>query len=131
MELFWKGTAAALIAAILALILSKQEKDIALTVTMAGCCMIFLLVMSFLKPVIAFLKQLRDLGDLNADMLVILLKAVGVGLVAEIAGLICTDGGNASLGKTVQLLGAAAILWLCLPVLEMVLELIRSILGGL
>lgn len=131
MELFWKGTAAALVATVLALMLSRQEKDLALLLTMAGCTFVLMLVVSFLEPVVSFLKRLRDLGDLNSDMLVILLKAVGIGLVAEIAGLICTDGGNASLGKTVQLLGSAAILWLSVPVLQMLLDLIQRILGGL
>lgn len=131
MELFWKGTAAALVATVLALMLSRQEKDLALLLTMAGCTFVLMLVVSFLEPVVSFLKRLRDLGDLNSDMLVILLKAVGIGLVAEIAGLICTDGGNVSLGKTVQLLGSAAILWLSVPVLQMLLDLIQRILGGL
>ena len=131
MELFWKGTAAALVATVLALMLSRQEKDLALLLTMAGCTFVLMLVVSFLEPVVSFLKQLQDLGDLNSDMLVILLKAVGIGLVAEIAGLICTDGGNASLGKIVQLLGSAAILWQSVPVLQMLLDLIQRILGGL
>ena len=48
MELFWKGTAAALIATVLALILSRQEKDLALLLTMAGCTFVLMLVVSFL-----------------------------------------------------------------------------------
>lgn len=129
MELFWKGIAAALIGAILALVLSKQEKDLSLLLTMAGCTLILMLVLGFLEPVLEFLRELQELGDLNADMLVLLLKAVGIGIIAEIAGLICTDAGNASLGKTVQLLGTSAILWLSLPVLRMLLDLVKSILG--
>lgn len=131
MELFWKGTAAALIGAILALVLSKQEKDLSLLLTMAGCTLVLMLILGFLKPVLEFLRELQALGDLNADMLAVLLKALGIGLIAEIAALICTDAGNASLGKTVQLLGTSAILWLSLPVLRMLLDLVKSILGGI
>ena len=131
MELFWKGIAAALIGAILALVLSKQEKDLSLLLTMAGCTLILMLVLGFLEPVLEFLRELQELGDLNADMLVLLLKAVGIGMIAEIAGLICTDAGNASLGKTVQFLGTSAVLWLSLPVLRMLLDLVKSILGGI
>ena len=131
MELFWKGTVAALIAAILALTLSKQEKDISLLLTLTGCTLVLLLVLEFLEPVIGFLRELQELGDLNADMLVVLLKVVGIGLISEIAALICTDAGNASLGKTVQILGTAAILWLSVPVLKMLLDMVKSILGGI
>lgn len=131
MELFWKGTVAALIAAILALTLSKQEKDISLLLTLTGCTLVLLLVLEFLEPVIGFLRELQELGDLNADMLVVLLKVVGIGLISEMSALICTDAGNASLGKTVQILGTAAILWLSVPVLKMLLDMVKSILGGI
>lgn len=64
-------------------------------------------------------------------MLGILLKAVGIGLVSEIAGLVCTDAGNGSLGKALQMLGSAVILYLSLPIFTAILELIREILREL
>ena len=75
-----------------------------------------------------FLRELEALGDLQGDVLGILLKAVGIGLVSEIAGMVCSDAGNGSLGKTLQMLGSAAILYLSLPVFSALLELVREIL---
>lgn len=129
MALFFKAAAAALITAIVTLVLNKQEKDMGLMATMAACSMGMVILLSYLEPVLDFLRQLQTMGDLNGDMLSILMKAVGIGLVAEIAGLICTDAGNASLGKTMQLLGAAVILWLSIPVFQMLLDLMTQILG--
>lgn len=129
MELFFKAAAAAMVTAVLTLVLSKQEKDYALLLTMAGCALGALVLLQFLEPVLDFVHQLQTLGDLNGDMLHILLKAVGTGLVAEIAGMVCCDAGNASLGKTIQLLGAAVILWLSIPVFQLLLELMQRILG--
>lgn len=43
--------------------------------------------------------------------------------------MVCTDAGNASLGKAVQLLGTAVILWLSLPLFKALVELLQSILG--
>lgn len=129
MELFFKAAAAAMVTAVLTLVLSKQEKDYALLLTMAGCALGALVLLQFLEPVLDFVHQLQTLGDLNGDMLPILLKAVGTGLVAEIAGMVCCDAGNASLGKTIQLLGAAVILWLSIPVFQLLLELMQRILG--
>lgn len=97
--------------------------------TMAGCALAGLILLHFLEPVMDFVHQLQTLGDLNGDMLHILLKAAGTGLVAEIAGMICTDSGNASLGKTIQLLGAAVILWLSIPIFQMLIDLMSRILG--
>lgn len=129
MELFWKAAAGALIAAILGVALAKSEKDISVMLTMAVCCMVTAVTLSYLEPVLDFLRQLEALGDLQGDLLGILLKAVGVGLVAEIAGSVCADAGNASLGKTLQILGGAAVLWLSIPVFQALLDLIQEILG--
>ena len=133
MSLFWKAAAAVLLAVVLGLSLGKQ-KDIGVLLTMAVCCMVAMVAMiaiSYLEPVLDFLRELETLGDLQGDMLGILLKAVGIGLVSEIAGLVCTDAGNGSLGKTLQMLGSAVILYLSLPIFTAMLELIREILREL
>ncbi len=129
MALFWKATAGVLIAVILALFLGQNRKDMALMLSMAVCCMACILALIYLEPVMEFLRELESLGDLQGDMLGILLKAVGIGMVAEIAALICTDAGQSSLGKSIQLLGSIVILCLSLPILRSMLELVQKILG--
>lgn len=131
MDLFWKALAGVLLTAVLTLALSKQEKDISLLLKMGVCAMVAIIAVSYFDPVLTFLRQLEELGDLQGDMLGILLKAVGIGMVAEIAGMICADSGNASLGKILQLLSSGVILWLSLPIFSALLEMIQQILGGL
>lgn len=131
MGLFWKAAGAVLIAVVLGLSLGKQEKDFAVLLTLAVCCMVMAIAVSYLEPVLDFLRELEALGDLQGDMLGVLLKAVGIGLVAEIAGMVCTDAGNGSLGKQLQMLGSAAILYLSIPIFSALLSLIQEILGEL
>lgn len=131
MELYWKAVAAALIAVILCLVLSKQEKDLSLMLNMAVCSMVCLLGITFLEPVLEFLRELEVLGSMQKDMLRTLLKAVGISLTAEISGMICADSGNASLGKAIHMLANAVILYLSLPIMRTMLELIQKILGTL
>lgn len=129
MGYFWKATAAVLIAVILSLALEKQGKDFSVILTLAVCGMVASAAFLYLEPVLDFLWELEAMADLREDMLGILLKAVGIGLVAELASVICTDGGNASLGKQMQLLGSAVILYISLPVFRSLLQLIQRILG--
>ena len=131
MELFFKTAAGASVTAVMTLVLSKQGKDFSLLLAMVGCAMAGVVLLHYLEPVLDFVGKLQLLGDLNGDMLLILLKTVGIGLISEIAAMICTDSGNASLGKTVQLLGAAVILWLSLPIFQMMVDLMERILGGI
>ena len=129
MALFWKVAAGALVTVVLTLALGKQEKDFGILLTITVCCMAVTIAVFYLEPVLDFLRELEALGDLEGDMLGILLKALGIGLVAELAGMVCSDAGNASLGKTLQMLGSAVILWLSIPIFTSMLDLIQQILG--
>lgn len=131
MDLFWKTSAGVLIAAVLIIAIEKQEKDFALLLAMMVSAMAALVGLSFLKPVIAFLYELEELGDLQSGVLNILLKATGIALVSELGASICRDSGNTSLAQAVKLMGIMAMLSFSLPVLETLMELIQTILGEL
>lgn len=131
MALFWKAAAAVLITVVLQLALASQRKEIGILLTITVCCMVCMIAITYLEPVLEFLRELEALGDLHSDMLGILIKAAGIGLVSETAGMICTDAGNSSLGKTVQFLGSTVILCLSLPMLRSLLDLLQKMLGQL
>lgn len=129
MELFWKGTAAVLLTVVLALSLTKDGDVFRLLLALAVSCMVAAVAVSFLEPVLSFLRQLQSVGGTDEQMLQILFKVAGIGMVGEIASLICADSGMASLGKALQILSAAVILWLSLPLLQKFLELAQDMLG--
>ena len=131
MELFWKTTAAVLISAILLPAIEKQEKDLSVLLNMAVSCMCIMVVFLFLEPVLDFIRELELSGNFPRDMLDILLKAVGIGLTAELASLICADAGCGSLGKSIQMLGNCVILYISIPVFQNLLRLMEEILGEL
>ena len=128
MEVLFKAVAGALVAVVLVLVLTKQNKEVALLTVTAVCCMIAVSAMQYLSPVLDYFDQLRSLGGLDEQVLQILLKSVGIALLAEITTHICTDSGNGALGKTIQLLATAAILWLSLPLFGKLMELIEHVL---
>ena len=129
MTAYWQGAAAVLLTVILVLALGRQGKEAGLLLTLAVCCMVCVLALSYLRPVVEFIHQLQSIGQLDSAMLEILLKAAGIGLIGEIASLICADAGNAARGKALQLLSAAVILWLAIPLLTQLIELLQQILG--
>ncbi len=131
MDIFMKAVAGVLIAVVFGLVLAKKDRDMALLLSAAVCCMVAGIAVSFLVPVVDFLQKLQALGQLDTQMFEILLKSVGIGLLAEIAGLICADAGNAALGKGLQILSAAVILWMALPLLQGLLDVLETVLGEL
>ena len=129
MELFVKTSAAVLIAAILCVVLSQQGKDISLLLSIAVCCMVLLLSAVYLRPVLDFVREMTKLGDINQELINTLLKIAGIGMVSQVAALVCADAGNQTLSKALQMMTTALVLCLSVPVLEEMLQLIAAVLG--
>ena len=126
---FLQAAAGVLLTVIMVLALGKEGKQTAILLVIGTCCMVSVLAIGYLEPVVAFIDRLAVIGNMNSQMISILLKVVGIGLIGEIASLVCADSGNASLGKVLQILSAAVILRLALPLLEQLLELLERVLG--
>lgn len=118
-----------LIGLILSLVLGKQSRDMSLLLTLAVCVLVCLGALEFLEPVTELLRELRRLGGLDSQAVSILLKAAGIGLLSELAGLLCADAGESALGKALQILSNAAILWLSLPLFRQIIDLIGEVLA--
>lgn len=131
MDAVWKGAAGAILAVVLGLAVGKKDKDITVLLSVAVCCMLALMAMRYLEPVLDFFETLQQTANLDPQMLEILLKTVGIGMISQIACLVCDDAGNSALGKALQILSAAVILWMSIPLLKSLLNLVQEILGGL
>lgn len=129
MDRFFQISAVVLLTVLISIVLSKQNKDMTVVLVIAACCMSLYAVIAYLEPVVDFIKQLQSLGKLDTSMVQTVLKAVGIGIIAEIASLICSDSGNGALGKGIQMLATAAVLWLSLPLMRSLVEIIQKILG--
>ena len=131
MYIFWKTAAGVLTAVILWINLNKSNRDISVLLTMAVCAMALIGASAFLQPVIAFFKKLQTIGNLDNDLVSVVLRIVGIGVVTEIAVLICKDAGNESMGKTLQLVSTVTALWMSIPVFESLISLLDKILGAI
>lgn len=131
MDTFFKAAALAVVCVIIYLILSKNSRDIAALLTVAACCVIAAAALGYLEPVFDFFTRLQILGNFDPQLLQILLKSTGIGILADFSVMICTDAGNAALGKAIQLLSVAIILWMSLPLFMNLIELVSKLLGGL
>ena len=124
-----KATAGILIATILSLVLNKSAKEFALLAVIATCSIVTLAILEYMKPIVSFVEKLSLIGNIDNGMLKILLKAVGISLLTEFVSLICTDSGNAAMGKIIQLLASTVILWISIPLFYDLLDLINELLG--
>ena len=131
MDDFWKTTALVLLTVILSLSLDKTERDISAVMGIVALCVAACAAGTILNPVLNYLVELQRLFHLPDGLISILLKAVGIALVAELSATICADAGNASLGKMLQILGGAAVLTLSVPMFRTLMTIIKEMIGGL
>lgn len=125
---FWKAAAIVILAVILGTAIGKTEKDIAVVLTAAVCCMVAGIALTYLSEVMTFLWKLNSAVESSMTFLEPLLKIAGVSMLSELICLISTDAGNASLGKAMQLLGNAVMLFLSLPFFEAFYSIVQEIL---
>ncbi len=131
MDIYFKTIAGVMVAVILCLVLNRQGSGFGILLSLLVCCLVTGLAVQFLVPIVDFFHSLESWIPLDNGLLEILLKVVSIGILGEIAGMICNDSGNAALGKTLQLLTTVLILWLSLPLLQSLLDLVKGILEAL
>ena len=129
MDVYLKATACILVALILWICLNKSGKDFSVLLTLCVCAAVAVASISFLEPIISFVRKIAAIGQLDNGLLSTMLKVVGIGLIAEICTLVCKDAGNESMGKILQVLSSCVVLWLSIPVFEALLSLLDKILG--
>ena len=118
-----------LVTVILCIILNRQGKDISVLLTILVICGVLGVVASYLRPVMDFATRLQTLGNLDSNITGVLWKAVGIGFLGEISSMVCQDAGNSSLGKAIQVLTTVTVVWLSIPLMNALLDLIQKILG--
>ena len=131
MNIFIKAIAGILVALILWISLPKQHKEFSLLLSLCVCAMAFAISEKFLRPLVQFIRNLQIMGNLDRDMLSVILKSVGIGMISEICVLLCKDAGNEAMGKSLQFLSVTVVLWLSIPVFERLLSLLDNILGSI
>lgn len=131
METFIRASAGVLLSVIMGIALRHKGNEISVLLSIAVCVMLGTLAVSYLKPTIDFIRNMYTRVEIDSELFQVLLKVVGVGVISEITALICTDAGNSSVGKMMQILGTALILYLSLPMFSALLDFVESMLEKL
>ena len=126
---YLRWAAVVLVGVILTIVVGKQSRDMSLLLTLSVCVMVCIASMHVLEPVLELLRELRRLGGLDPEVCSIALKCAGIGLLTELIDLICADAGERAMGKALEVLSAAAVLWLSLPLIRELLTLIEGVLS--
>ena len=130
MELFLQAAAIAVITVVLTSLLKKTNRELALLLTLAAWILIGVFFMRLAEPIVDFLSKLRNLAGLDKTLMTPMLKTIGIGFLTQISATVCADAGENAIAKLVEICGGVLALYVALPLLEAVLDMVEQMSGG-
>ena len=118
-----KIVAIAIVCALLCAVLKQYKPEFAIVVQLAASVFILLLIASAMGDLISAVKDLINGSGINTEYLTLLLKALGVSVLTQLAADACRDSGETALSNKVELAGKVTILLLCLPLVKAMIQL--------
>ena len=120
MMLLCKIAAAVLVAAVLTLLLKKDQPAFAFLVSVCTAAGLLAVVVRQVQPLLDWLRTLD--GYFQGQSPAVLLQALGIALVAQFAADLCREAGLAAAASAVDLCGRALALLQALPLLQQLLD---------
>lgn len=117
----------AIFAAVCSGLIQKSNREIAILFSAAAAILVFLYVLPQVESLLETLSALAE-AALFTDTLSVLIKALGVAIVARIAVNVCRDAGESALASGVEFAAKATVLLLAVPFLQQILVMIQGVL---
>ena len=119
----------AMVGVVALLILRTQRPEWAPLLRMAVTVVALGLTLSLVATVLGYVTELANAtGGLDQEGWSILLKALGVAFLTEIAASVCRDSGETGLATWVETAGKLEVLLLSFPLIKTVLDTVTEIL---
>lgn len=128
MELLIKAAVLGIVAALIALLLKKSNPEMALLLAIGAVAVILVMAVELVSGVKEMVQLTVELSGVSSAILSPVLKCVGIAIVTRIAADICKDAGQSSVSSSVELVGTAAALYVSMPLMKTLLQMIGGFL---
>jgi stage III sporulation protein AD len=111
-----------IITALLALSLRGQRPEFAMLLSLGCGIFVLLNLLGQMKGILSGLERVMAGLSGQSDLTGIILKALGICIVAELGSQCCRDAGEAAIAAKVELAAKTALVLMCMPVFTQLLE---------
>lgn len=115
---------------VLIVVIREFKPEYATIIQIGAFVVIAYLVMSTLGGLLKSTQQIAELSMLNSEFFVLMIKALGVAIVTQIAVEICNDSENDTMAFGVELAGKIIILSMCVPMIKAVAGIAIQMIKG-
>lgn len=113
----------ALVSAVLCILIKQYKPEYAMFISLVCGAIIFIAVLLQLTPVLDAMDNLIEQAQINHQYLSILLKALGICYITQLACDACNDAGQTSIAAKVDLAGKIAVIVVSLPLFTALVEM--------
>ena len=118
----------ALVTVFASIIVKQIKPEISILINIAGGILLILLVVNMLSSVFTNFYNIFQKTGIDNNLLVPILKIVGVGYLCEFGANICSDAGCSSIADKVLFCGKITILLIALPIIKSVIDVVLGLL---
>ena len=119
-----------LVSAIIALVLKQYKPEYGVFVSLMVGVVLFGMLITQVMPVLQRMQDIASDANVPIEGVQVLLKALGICFVIQIAADSCRDAGEAAIASKVEFGGKVLILLSALPLFEKILGYISQIIKG-
>lgn len=118
-----------ILSAVLCVIVRQYKPDAALGISLACGVLIMTAVVTMLAPSVAAISELAAAAGLDGGYAQVLLKALAVCYLTQLASDSCRDAGESAIASKIELAGKAAIAVISLPVFTELAQLVTDLIN--
>lgn len=126
MDIF-KIVAFGTVAAILAIMIKRDNISFALMISIVASVIIFLMILPKLSVILEMLNKISLSVGSGSQYVGTIIKIIGIAYAAEFGAQICNDAGESSIASKIELAGKVLIMGISAPIVFTLLEQVVNI----
>ncbi len=113
-----------LVGTVFAVLLKKENPQIALLITAVTGILIFGLVCTPLADLIALLRETAEKAGVGSGYFAVVLKVIGIAYLTQFGAQLCADAGESAVAAKIELAGKILMMTAAAPVLTGLLDMV-------
>ncbi|MBQ8623486.1 MAG: hypothetical protein IJ424_03810 [Oscillospiraceae bacterium] len=117
-----------IICAILSKVISQNNKELAVITSISAVAICAMLIIGSISDVISQLNGIFNSVGIEKGYISSAFKALGICCICELTASSCRDSGESALAGVIDISGKVSVSLLCLPLLDKLMDVVKSIL---
>ena len=120
----------AIIGTVIAVLMRQYKPEYAAAVGLITALLILGIAFQWIEPLVERLQEIIEGSGLPVEYGEIVLKALGICVLAQFATDTCRDAGETAIASKVEFAAKLAVLWIALPLFDRLLSIAMVLIGG-